>query len=125
MRPPPDCGLGTSYVENLPTFRIGSPTWAICNIENMLQHSIYQSFRTDCKNLITMIKEPKTWSNFTTELERIKTLQIYFSCLKITYISRMQNQIADFLAKTTKFFYIKLYFISCFIPVWLFRPFLV
>ncbi|KAF3551706.1 hypothetical protein DY000_02004767 [Brassica cretica] len=49
--------------------------WAM---ENMLQHSTCQSFRTYCKELIAMIKEPCAWPSFATELERIETLQICF-----------------------------------------------
>ncbi|KAF3601129.1 hypothetical protein F2Q69_00036413 [Brassica cretica] len=47
--------------------------WAM---ENMLQHSTCQSFGTDCKELIAMIKEPQASPSFVTELERIETLQI-------------------------------------------------
>ncbi|XP_013700227.1 uncharacterized protein LOC106404011 [Brassica napus] len=39
--------------------------WAM---ENMLQHSTCQSFGTDCKELIAMIKEPHVWPSFATEL---------------------------------------------------------
>ena len=44
--------------------------------ENMLQHSTCQSFRTDCKELIAMIKEPHASPSFATELERIETLHM-------------------------------------------------
>uniref|UniRef100_A0A0D3CDF9 RNase H type-1 domain-containing protein n=1 Tax=Brassica oleracea var. oleracea TaxID=109376 RepID=A0A0D3CDF9_BRAOL len=37
--------------------------WAM---ENMLQHSPNQSFGTDCKELIAMIKEPQEWPSFET-----------------------------------------------------------
>ncbi|KAF2557270.1 hypothetical protein F2Q68_00016527 [Brassica cretica] len=40
-------------------------------MENILQHSPCQSFGTDCKELIVMIKEPHAWPSFLTELERI------------------------------------------------------
>ena len=43
-----------------------------------------------------MIKEPHAWPSFTTELERIETLQICFP--------RVQNQIQDFLAKIARSF---------------------
>ena len=43
-------------------------------MENMLQHSTCQSFRTDCNELIAIIKKPQVWSSFATELERIETL---------------------------------------------------
>ncbi|KAG5414875.1 hypothetical protein IGI04_002442 [Brassica rapa subsp. trilocularis] len=49
--------------------------WAM---ENMLQHSTCQSFGTDCKELIAMIKDPQAWPSYATELERIETLQICF-----------------------------------------------
>ncbi|CAG7870066.1 unnamed protein product [Brassica rapa] len=89
---------------------------------NMLQHSPCQSFGTDCKELIAMIKEPHEWPSFATELEKIETLQICFPDFKITYVPRVRNQFADFLAKTARTFRRELLFIGCSIPVWLPRP---
>ncbi|KAF3587643.1 hypothetical protein F2Q69_00027979 [Brassica cretica] len=71
--------------------------WAM---ENMLQHSPCQTFGTDCKELIAMIKEPKAWPSFATELERIETLQICFPDFKIIHVPRARNHFSDFLAKT-------------------------
>ncbi|CDY31787.1 BnaC01g27430D [Brassica napus] len=93
--------------------------WAM---ENMLQHSTCQSFGTDCKELIAMIKEPRAWPSFATELESIETLQICFLDFKITYVPRTQNQISDSLAKIARSFHRDFYFIGCSIPVWLPRP---
>ena len=93
--------------------------WAM---ENMLQHSTCQSFGTDCKEMIAMLKEPQVWPSFATELERIETLQICFPEFNITYVPRAQNQFSDFLAKTARSFHRELYFIGCSIPVWLPRP---
>ena len=42
--------------------------WAM---QSMQQYSTCQSFGTDCKDLIAMIKEPQAWPSFVTELERI------------------------------------------------------
>ncbi|XP_048615720.1 uncharacterized protein LOC106350744 [Brassica napus] len=75
--------------------------WAM---ESMLQHSTCQSFGTDCKELISMVKDPQAWPSFATELERIETLQICFPDFNITYVPRAQNQTADFLAKTARSF---------------------
>ena len=47
--------------------------WAM---RSMLQHLTCQSFRTDCKDLIAMIREFNAWPSFATELKRIGTLQI-------------------------------------------------
>ncbi|XP_013608116.1 PREDICTED: uncharacterized protein LOC106314850 [Brassica oleracea var. oleracea] len=69
-------------------------------MESMLQYSTSQSFGTDCKDLIAMIKEPHAWPSFATKLERIATLKICFPNFKITHIPRAQNQISDSLAKT-------------------------
>ncbi|KAF2568819.1 hypothetical protein F2Q68_00024570 [Brassica cretica] len=63
--------------------------WAM---ENMLQHSTCQSFRTDCKELIAMIRESHAWPSFATELERIETLQICFSDFNIINVPRARNQ---------------------------------
>ena len=93
--------------------------WAM---ENMLQHSTCQSFGTDCKDLIAMIKEPHAWPSFATKFERIETLQICFSDFSITHVPRARNQISDFLAKTARSFHRELLFIGCSIPVWLLRP---
>ena len=73
--------------------------WAM---ENILQHSTCQSFGTDCKDLIAMIKKPDAF--------------------KITHISRAQNRISHFLAKIARSFHRDLCFIGCSIPVWLPRP---
>uniref|UniRef100_A0A0D3D347 RNase H type-1 domain-containing protein n=1 Tax=Brassica oleracea var. oleracea TaxID=109376 RepID=A0A0D3D347_BRAOL len=67
--------------------------WAM---ENMLQHSTCQSFGTDCKELIAMVKDPQAWPSFSTELERIETLQICFPEFNITHVPRTHDQIADF-----------------------------
>nr|VDC98269.1 unnamed protein product [Brassica oleracea] len=85
----------------------------------MLQYSTCQSFGTDCKDLIAMIKEPRDWPSFATELERIETLQICFPDFKITHIPREQNQTSDFLARTARSFHKELHFVGCSIPVWL------
>uniref|UniRef100_A0A0D3DAB1 RNase H type-1 domain-containing protein n=1 Tax=Brassica oleracea var. oleracea TaxID=109376 RepID=A0A0D3DAB1_BRAOL len=88
-------------------------------MENMLQHSTCQSFGTDCKELIAMIKDPQAWPRFATELERIETLQICFPDFNIIHLPQARNQISDFLAKTARSFHRKLFFIGCSIPVWL------
>ncbi|KAF3488641.1 hypothetical protein F2Q69_00053084 [Brassica cretica] len=88
--------------------------WAM---ENMLQHSTYKSFGTDCNELIAMIKEPHAWPSFATKLEKIETLQICFPDFNIIYVPRARNQISDFLAKTARSFHRELHFIGCSIPV--------
>ena len=91
-------------------------------MENMLKHLTCQSFGTDCKELIAMIKEPHAWPSFAMELERIETLQICFPDFNIIYVPRACNQTSDFLAKTARSFHKELLFIGCSIPVWLSRP---
>ena len=88
-------------------------------MECMPQHPTCQSFGTDCKDLIAMIKEPRDWPSFATELERIETLQICFPDFKINHIPREQNQTSDFLARTARSFHRELHFVGCSIPVWL------
>ena len=93
--------------------------WAM---ENIFQHSTCQSFGTDCKELTAMIKEPHAWPNFMVELERIEILQICFPDFNIIYVSRVRNQILDFLAKTARSFHRELHFIGCSILFWLPMP---
>uniref|UniRef100_A0A0D3D612 Reverse transcriptase zinc-binding domain-containing protein n=1 Tax=Brassica oleracea var. oleracea TaxID=109376 RepID=A0A0D3D612_BRAOL len=93
--------------------------WAM---ESMIQHSTCQRFGTDCKDLIAMIEQPQAWSNYSTELEIIQTLRLYFSDSKISYFPMTQNEIADSLAMTAHSFHRSLCFIGCSIPVWLPRP---
>ncbi|KAG5410678.1 hypothetical protein IGI04_006997, partial [Brassica rapa subsp. trilocularis] len=88
--------------------------WAM---ENMLQHSTCQSFGTDCKDLIAMLKEPHAWLSFATELERIEMLQICLPEFSIIHVPRARNQTSDFLAKTARSFHRELLFIGCSIPV--------
>ena len=86
-------------------------------MESMVQYSTCQSFGTDCKDLIAMIKEPHAWPKFATELKRIVTLKICFPDFKITHIPRVQNQISDSLARTARSFNREFCFVGCFIPV--------
>ena len=81
-----------------------------------------QSFGTDCKDLIAMIKVPQAWPNFSTELEVIQIIMMCYSDFKITYVPRMQNEIADSLVRNARSFYRSLCFIGCSIPIWLPRP---
>ncbi|KAG5399548.1 hypothetical protein IGI04_014155 [Brassica rapa subsp. trilocularis] len=112
LAPGGTCYLAGSWLWKGP--ELEALRWAM---ENMLQHSTYQSFRTDCKDLIAMLKEPHAWPSFATELERIETLQICFPDFSIIHVPRARNQTSDFLAKTARSFHRELLFIGCFIPV--------
>lgn len=59
--------------------------WAM---ENMLHHSTCQQFRTDCKNLIEMLREPYACPNFYTELEELQELKRRFQDFRISYTTR-------------------------------------
>ena len=114
--------MGTQNLRRLETSlhsELEALKWAI---ESIIQHSTCQSFGTDCKDLITMIKDPQAWPNFSTELEVIQIILMCYSDFKITYVPRMQNEIADFLARNARSFRRSLCFIGCSIPVWLPRP---
>ena len=63
--------------------------WAV---ERMLQHSTCQSFGTDCKDLIAMIRVPHDWPNFATNLERIEILQIRSSRLSMFHERKIRFQ---------------------------------
>ena len=93
--------------------------WAM---ESMLQHSTYQRFGTDCKDLIAMVSDPQAWPNFSTELEVIQILQVCFPEFRIIYIPRAQNRIADSLARNARSFHRYFCFIGCSILVRLHRP---
>lgn len=85
-------------------------------MESILLHSSCQSFGTDCKDLIEMIREPQVWPGFATELEAIKMLKLCFPEFKISHIPRAQNGISDSLCKIARSFHTKL----CYIGYWLF-----
>ena len=93
--------------------------WAM---ESMLQYPTCQSFGTDCKDLIVIIREPRAWPSFATELKRIETLHICFPDFKITHIPREENRISAFLARTARSFYREFHFVGFSIPVWLSKP---
>ncbi|CAG7897157.1 unnamed protein product, partial [Brassica rapa] len=76
--------------------------WAM---ESMLQHSTCQKFGTDCKDLIAMVNDPQAWPNFSTELEVIQILKMCFPDFKIQYFPRVQNGIADSLARNARSFH--------------------
>ncbi|KAL0649507.1 hypothetical protein Bca4012_092198 [Brassica carinata] len=88
-------------------------------MKSMFQHLKCQSFGTNCKDLIAMIRKSHAWPNFATELERMETLQICFPDFKIIHIPRAQNQISDSLTRTARSFYRELCFVGCSISVWL------
>lgn len=71
----------------------------------------------DCKDVLAMIKKPKVWPNFSTELKEIEDLQQILHNFRIFYIPRGQNDIADSLSRTIRAFHIKLYFVDCSIPI--------
>ena len=76
--------------------------WAM---ENMHHHSTCQSFKTDCNELIAMIKEPQASPRFVTEFKKIKKLQICFLDFNIIHVPRARNHISDFLSKTARSFH--------------------
>ena len=70
-------------------------------------------------DLIAMIKKHQAWLSFAIELEAIKTLEICFLDFKICHIPRVQNGIADSLARNARSLHRSLCFVGCSIPVWL------
>lgn len=103
-------------------------------MESILQHSLYQSFGTDCKNLISMIKKPHTWPSFATKLEVDdkgtscmtkfcnrtgggKDVADLFSGFQDLASQKCKMKLADSLARTTRSLYIE----SCVMLVILFR----
>ena len=87
--------------------------WAM---ESMLQHSTCQRFGTDCKDLIAMVVDPQAWPKFATELEVIQLLKMCYPDFKIEYFPRVQNGIADSLARNARSFHRSLCFVGCSIP---------
>nr|VDD54593.1 unnamed protein product [Brassica oleracea] len=85
-------------------------------MESMLHHSTCQRFETDCKDLIAMVADPQAWPNFSIELEVIQLLKLCFPDFKIEYFPRVQNEIADSLARNARSFHRSLCFIGCSIP---------
>lgn len=51
-------------------------------MKNMLQHSTFQSFGTDCKDLIAMIKEHHSWPSFCNRIGGDKDSANMFSGLQ-------------------------------------------
>ncbi|WZZ85677.1 hypothetical protein YC2023_114256 [Brassica napus] len=78
--------------------------------------------QSQCMQPQPLVIRYSVWPSFATELEKIETLQICFPDFKITYVPRVRNLFADFLAKTARTFRRELLFIGCSIPVWLPRP---
>lgn len=81
-------------------------------MENMIQHSIYQSFGTNNKDLDRNNKGASCMAKFYNIIKC--NLE---SAFKISYISRARNEISDSLSTTTRFFRRVLCFIICFILV--------
>ena len=81
-------------------------------MDTMLQHKNCQHFVTYCKDIISMILDPKTWSSFSTELREVALLQKGFMDFKIFYIPSVQNWTADGLAKIVCTFHYSLIFVG-------------
>ena len=94
-------------------------SWAM---ECMLHVSTCQSFGTDCKDLISMIKDSGAWPNFSTELEEFMKLKIRFTEFSIIFVPRSENVSSDSLAKIARSFHRELYYIGCSVPVWFPKP---
>lgn len=90
-------------------------------MENMLRHSRCQNSGIEWKDIFSITKEPKAWPNISTESKEIEALQQRFDMYMISYISRGQNVITDFLVRTAKAFHGIMYFVSCSISVWISR----
>lgn len=93
-------------------------------MENMSQHTSYQNFGTDYKNIISMIKDPRTWPSISTELSEVAAIQGRFQDFKIIHVPRGINKTADALAKTARVSRRNLIFVGYFISVWILRPLL-
>ena len=85
-------------------------SWAV---EGMLYHSTCQSFGTDCKDLISMIQDPKAWPNFSTEPKELFKLKDWFTEFSIVFFPRSHIRSSDWLAKIARSFHRELYFIGC------------
>ena len=63
-------------------------SWAM---ECMLEVSTFQFFETDCKDLISMIKDPGAWPNFSTELEEFMKLKNRYTEFSIVFCSSFRK----------------------------------
>ena len=88
----------------------------------MSQHTSCQSFGTDCKDVISMIKDPSAWPTFSTELAEFEAMKGRYHDFKFFHVPRAHNKTADALAKTAKTFHRDLLVIDCSVPVWILRP---
>ena len=79
----------------------------IWTMENMSQHTSCQNFGTDCKDIISMIKDPRAWPSFSTELSEVAANQGRFPNFKIFHVPRTRNKTVDALAKTARGFHRK------------------
>ena len=91
-------------------------------MECMLQVSTCQSFGTNCKDLIAMIKDSGAWPSFSTELEEFMKMRARFTEFSIGFVPRQENVLSDPLAKIARSFHRDLYYIGCSVPVWFLRP---
>ena len=73
--------------------------WAM---ENMSQHTSCQSFGTDYKDVISMVKDPSTWPTFSMELAEFEAIKGRYHNFKIFHIPRAQNKMVDALARTSR-----------------------
>lgn len=60
----------------------------IWSMENMIQHTTCQYFRTDCKELILMVNDLTAWPGFSPELLELASLQERFQDFKIIHVPK-------------------------------------
>ena len=91
-------------------------------MEIMSQHTSCQTFGTDCKDVISMIKDPSAWPTYSTELTELEAIKGRYKEFKIIHVPRNKNKTVDALARTARTFQRDLLFFGCSIPVWIPRP---
>ena len=91
-------------------------------MEYMLQVLTCQSFGTDCKDLISMIKDPGACPKFSIEPEEFMKLKTKFTEFSIVFVLRLENVSSNSLAMIARSFHRALYYIGCSVLVRFLRP---
>ncbi|KAL0886505.1 hypothetical protein Bca101_010488 [Brassica carinata] len=85
-------------------------------MEIMSQHTSCQTCGTDCRDVISVIKDLSAWPTYSTELTELEAIKRRYQKFKIIHVPRNKNKTVDALARTARTFHRDLLFF------WLFYP---
>lgn len=76
-------------------------------------------FATDCSQLVKIVSTPEEWPAFSTHMEEFSRSKTFFPDFRIRHIPRVQNTLADKLARGARSSPSAMLYVDSIPPVWL------